>query len=263
MTDDVATTKDSTPPVVEGSVAIMYLTRGEVRFEFSQSLIALMQQKSALEVTYILGQIGSGNLAVHRNEVVAKFLTETPAEFLLLLDDDMQFPTDIIDKLYDVLDNTGLRIVGGLYGNIGTDGGMIPMAYHLHENNRLEPYSATAIGQLINKGGKSVKVWSTGAGCLLIHRSLLEDMVERYGWPMPCFDNPIVPDASGHPVVQGEDHGFFRRLIEMEEEVQVCIDVDLSHFKVMAISRQMFIDAGEKATNPLFELPTSQEEETP
>lgn len=245
-----SSTGDEIPPIVEGSVALMYCTRGDTRFEFTQSVLGLTQAKETDgRIAYVLGRIASGNLAVHRNEVVMDFLA-TPAEFLWFVDDDMQFADDTLAKLLEVHEATGCRVVGGLYSNVGLDGGIIPMAYHLTATNRVQAYSAWNIVKQLDAGAKSLLIYSTGAGCLLIHRSVLEAMVERYGLPMPCFANEIHPDSDGKLVVQGEDHTFFRRLHSMGIEAQLRLDVDVTHFKMIALTTQHLRQTADASPDP-------------
>lgn len=239
--------EETTPAIVPGSVALMYCTRGDTRFEFAQSLVAIGQaQLEGHPLMYVLGRIASGNLAVHRNEVCQDFLN-LDAEYLWMLDDDLQIGTEVLGQLFEVIDVTGLKVVGGLYSNVGLNGGVIPMAYYYSDDNRVENYTAENIGRMIANGGKSAEVDSTGAGCLLIHRSVLEEMLKRWEGPMPWFANDIVISTEGKPVVQGEDHTFFRRLREIGEKLQVRLDVDLTHFKTMAITNQFLVDAANRA----------------
>lgn len=247
---------DTIPPIVEGSVALMYCTRGEVRFEFAQSILGLVQAKETEgRISFVLGHIASGNLAVHRNEVVMEFLA-TPAEYLWFCDDDMQFGHDTLAKMIEVREATGCRVVGGLYSNVGLDGGIIPMAYWLTPSNRVQAYAPWNIVKSLDNGVKSLKIYSTGCGCLLIHRSVLEEMVAKYGLPMPCFANEIHEDSDGRPVVQGEDHTFFRRLHDMGIEAQLRLDVDVTHFKITALTTQHLRQMADANPEPNQENPT-------
>lgn len=238
----------TTPAIVPGSVALMYCTRGECRFEFAQSLVGIVNQPlEGHPLKYVLGRIASGNLAVHRNEVVADFLA-LDAEWLWMVDDDMQIAPDVLEKLFDVVEHTtNIFVVGGLYANVGLDGGVIPMTYYYSDDNRVENYSAANIGRMILKGAKSAEVDSTGAGCLLVHRSVFEVMLEKWGAPMAWFANDLIPDASGKLVVQGEDHTFFRRVREIGHKVHVRLDVDIAHFKPIALTNDQLVELSKRA----------------
>lgn len=230
------------PPLREGKVAIFYCTRGDNRMEFTQSLLALTQHSGGTIIA-AMGRIASGNLAVHRNETVEDFLM-TGAEWMWLVDDDMQFAPDTLDKLLEVTENTKEQVVGGLYCNIGLDGNLIPMAYYFDpETDRLHAYSSANIGKMIRDGGKSALVDSTGCGCLLVHREIFVGMLEQWGPPLPWFANDIAFDRETKvPVVQGEDHTFFRRLREMGHRLQLRLDVEITHYKTMAITNDHLLE---------------------
>lgn len=245
--DEVSITWDfdrsKLPPLLAGKVAIFYCTRGDTRMEFTQSLLALTQHNAGTIIA-AMGRIASGNLAVHRNETVEDFLT-TGAEWMLMLDDDMQLAPDTIDKLLEVAAVMNAQVVGGLYCNIGLDGNLIPMAYYYDaDSDRTVNYSSENIGKMIRDGGKAAVVGSTGCGCLLINREILVGMLEKWGPPMPWFANDISLDLETKvPVVQGEDHTFFRRLREMGHALHLRIDTDITHFKIMAITNQHLLDS--------------------
>lgn len=237
------------PDLQAGTTAIFYCTRGDTRMEFTQSLLALTQHShTRTKVIAAMGRIASGNLALHRNEAIEDFLI-TGAEWAWLLDDDEQIAPDTLDKLHEVADVTGVRVVGGLYSNIGMDGNLIPMAYFFDpDTDRIQNYSAANIGRMIRDGGKSALVGSTGCGCLLIHRDVIVEMLERFGAPMPWFANDIALDlVSKIPVVQGEDHTFFRRLREIGHQIHVRLDTEITHYKIMAIDNDHLVRQAEAA----------------
>lgn len=234
------------PPEVEpGSVALMYLTRGETRYEFTQSVLGAFNHDLEHDhhLRNVLGRIGSGNLAVHRNEVVSDFLNLTTCEWLWCVDDDIQLQPDTLYKLLESADTWDARVVCGLYANVGMSGDIIPMSYFINADNRIQNHSSAYIAEKLAATQKVIRVHGSGAGCLLVHRSVLEDCALKYGWPMPCFVNSVIEDTEGHPVVQGEDHGFFRRLFELDIPVILRLDVDLTHFKVIAITDQHIIQS--------------------
>lgn len=243
-TNDATSPANLNPPEVEpGTVALMYLTRGETRYEFMQSVLGVFNHDLEHDhhLRNVLGRIGSGNLAVHRNEVVSDFLNLTTCEWLLCVDDDIQLQPDTVYKLLDTAKHWEGKVVCGLYANVGMSGDIIPMSYFINSENRVQNHSAGYIAEKMAAGEKVIRVHGSGAGCLLVHRSVLEECAVKYGWPMPCFVNSIIEDSIGHPVVQGEDHGFFRRLYDLDIPVLLRLDVDLTHFKVIAITDQHII----------------------
>lgn len=220
---------------LDGRVMVAYLNPGEVRHEFAQSLLGLMNHDITHDhhIGGIYGRLASGNLAVHRNEVVEHFLT-TKHEWLLCFDADLEIAPDTADILLASALANELSVVCGLYVNVSSVGSIIPMIY-LHNAStryRTENIKAGVVAQWIEDGVDLVRADSTGAGCLLVHRSVLVTMLEKFGAPMPWFANDVAQDGDGRPVVQGEDHSFFLRLKELDIPVHVHLGVELTHMKV-------------------------------
>ena len=107
----------------------------------------------------------------------------TDASWLLFLDSDVEFPADTLDRLLEVADPEDRPIVTGVYMRIGRDGEASPCLFRsaLFEGGvQMVPYVPLPDDEIIEVDG-------CGAGMLLIHRSLLEEMLVKYGYPTPWF----------------------------------------------------------------------------
>lgn len=225
-----------------GRVVIYNLNPGEVRHEFLISCLNLVVQDSQNE-KYIAGifpRIAGGNLGIHRNECVEHFVNQLPfeCEWMLFLDSDLQVGADTLTKLFKVASPSS-PIVAGLYVNVSTDGLIIPMVYDYRpgEGNNFHPWNGDEIKKMLDDGETIAECDGVGAGCLLIHRSVIDQMVDKYGWPMPCFGNDIVFNE-GKGVVNGEDFTFCLRAKELNIPIVTILDVDLIHVKPHGITRE-------------------------
>lgn len=219
-------------------VAIFNLNPGEVRHEFFLSILNLVVTDSQTESPLIAGvwpRIGGANLAIHRNEAVEFFYNDLPFEWLLFIDSDIQVGQDTVVKLMEYADPDSAPIVSGLYVNVSIDGNIIPMGYHYEPGtgNNFVPLTAQEIAD-----NDVAVVEGVGAGCLLIHRSVIDRMIAAYGWPAPCFQNDIVEG-----VINGEDFTFCLRARELGIPILLVNTVDLVHIKPHGITKAHLMGA--------------------
>ena len=223
-------------------VALFNLNPGEVRHEFFLSCLNLVvtdSQGSRL-LAGVYPRISGGNLGIHRNEAVEFFYRDLPFDWLWFVDSDIQLGVDTLDILMRHADPETAPIVSGLYVNVAVDGTIIPMAYRYEIGNGSNFVPLTAQEILDND---TMVVDGVGAGCLLIHRSVIDKMVAAYGWPAPCFQNDIVAG-----VINGEDFTFCLRAKELGIPVLSVHTVDLTHIKPHGISKAHLLATDPKET---------------
>lgn len=219
-------------PGTEGTrVALFNLNPGEVRHEFFLSCLELVvaDSRGPRLLAGVYPRISGGNLGIHRNEAVEFFYNDLPFDWLWFVDSDIQLTSDTLDKLMEVADERTAPVVSGLYVNVSIDGNIIPMAY------RYEPGTGTNFAPIDAHDiidNDTLNVDGVGAGCLLIHRSVITRMIERYGWPAPCFQNDIVAG-----VINGEDFTFCLRCRELGIPIVSVNTVDLTHIKPHGITK--------------------------
>ena len=232
----------------DGRVALFNLNPGEVRHEFFLSCLNLVVQDSqtSKHIGGVYPRIASGNLGIHRNEAAMFFYNDLPFEWMWFVDSDIQLAASTLDKLMKVADPKTAPIVSGLYINVGIDGNIVPMVYNYGkagEQTKFYPYTPNEIASYI-ENEETILADGTGAGCLLIHRSVIERMVEYFGLPMPMFGNDIAED-----VVNGEDFTFCLRAKKLNYPIHVICFKDLSHIKPHAITAQHLIEVSQKETS--------------
>ena len=202
--------------MVQGPVMLGYVAggsgRGEaswVRAEFLQSMLNAVSGPDAdPAIGGVISSSAGPLLALGRNLLVEQFLTYD-LEWLCTIDTDIVFSTYAVSRLLEDADPIHRPIVSALY-YVFEDGKKIPAAYvNMSENEELDIHPIEDI-----KDDQIVRVFSVGAGCLLVHRSVFET---------------IKRDAAGERcwfregVIAGRDFG---------EDVSFCIRAAISSFPV-------------------------------
>lgn len=183
-------------------------------------------------------QAGTMGVAGARNEIVERFLDRTDGDLLFMIDTDMGFGPDILDRLLSVVDPETTPVVGGLCfalkrdprGSSGVGNGvryrMIPTLYEYVEL----PDEVGFRSILDYERDTLVRVAGTGAACLLIHRNVLTEIRSAHGdtW----FDPIQHPTGSkGKPRTFSEDLSFCLRVAAVDQPVHVYTAAQTTHHK--------------------------------
>lgn len=236
----------TTPPRKAATVLPAYLHPGNVSQSFSDSLVRLIAHHLTGErvAKLVSGTLalacGSGGLVQARNQVARYFLDETDADWLWMVDSDMGFQPDTIERLVAVADPVERPVVGGLcfgVNNIEPDG---------MGGLKIRPFPT--LYEWVNKpdgtlGWKVrrdyppetlVQVGGTGAACLLVHRSALEKVRADAGdaW----FDRAVLTDGT----LVGEDLSFCFRLAKMSIPLFIHTGVKTTHHKQIWIGEDEY-----------------------
>lgn len=190
---------------------------------------------------------GTGGIPQGRNEVTREFLDSTDGEWLWMVDADMGFAPDTVDRLVDAADEHHRPVVGGLCfaqrraaaGDFHSEiNGIVPTIYDYIETGDevgFAPVEQYPLGQLVPTAG-------TGAACLLAHRRVLRKMRAQFGdaW----FDLMTHPTGAvgGGPRTFSEDLSFCVRLAAIDEPLFVDTRVRTVHHKGgLWLSEEMFL----------------------
>ncbi len=173
-------------------------------------------------------------VAKARNEITTMYQRGT-AEYLLFIDDDMGFPATLVQQMLMVADPAERPIVGALCFAHRTEGfdeetnaeffGMIPT---LSVWDRADDDTIIGFKTWADYPRNAlVRVESTGAACVMIHRSVIETMQQKYAnnWWTQIY-HPTRPGE-----VFGEDTSFFLRAQECDFPLHVHTGIKTSHDK--------------------------------
>lgn len=156
-------------------VVIGYLQPGRVHGAFMESVLDLLVYDVAFHRRIVDGggrlafQAGA-NLSGPRNSLVRRFLEFGKADWLWMVDSDMTFAPDTVERLLEFSDPAEAPIVGGLCFGFDEQGDIQPTLFGLTGDEespqviRYHEWPPEAMFQ----------VAATGAACLLIHKGALE-----------------------------------------------------------------------------------------
>lgn len=167
---------------------------------------------------------GTGGIVDGRNDVAERFLDDTDGEWLFMVDTDMGFADDTVERLIASADPVTRPVVGALAFALRRESrsgalhaenyGIIPTLYsyaEIDDEVGFMPMADYPRGELVQVAG-------TGAACLVIHRTVLHRMREKNG---AVWFDPVT-----HPT---GDKGKRRRF---SEDLSFCIRVQDLGFKV-------------------------------
>ena len=210
-----------------------YIHPDFVRAEFMASVLA-MTRKASTAIDEVLTAHSGPLIAGPRNELVARFLLEQRAPWLLMVDTDMVFTPDALDRLLAAADQRARPIVGGLCYSQETDGEQLPTAYELQPH---ADGAATFARYTTWPENDVFEVGATGAAFLLVHRYVFERIAR--GWaPGKC--DPIWPwfkETAMGTRRMGEDLTFCLRARSARYKIYVHSGVQVGHMKSTMVGK--------------------------
>lgn len=226
----------------EGAVAVGFLDGGHwsACFGLSYRDLCLYDAASSQRVVRENGNelrnlAGSGTIPQARNRVARVFLESTDAEWLWFVDTDMGFAPDTVDRLVKSADPALRPVVGGLaFACLRQPGGPF-----YGERFVIQPTLYAYVDKGDEVGFQSIRdyprdqvvqVGGTGSACILIHWTVLDQMLDRFG---PSWYDPIVHPSGlkGQPRTFSEDLSFCVRLAAMDIPLHVDTSVQTTHEK--------------------------------
>lgn len=185
---------------------------------------------------YVRKYAGTMGVAAARNEIARYFLNQD-ADWLFMVDSDMGFAPDTVDRMIQSADLNNVQILGGLCfaQKIDPD---LPMGEFQAARFRIQPtlYRYVEVESTGERGFQSItkykrdayqQVAATGAACVLVHREALEAIgPEPF---MPITD----PTAGGHgtPRTFSEDLSFCVRANAAGLTIGVDTSIKTTHYK--------------------------------
>jgi GT2 family glycosyltransferase len=229
-----------------GATLVAYLHPNKVSHNFSDSLMRLVAYDAAHSGRVIatggpvMMRCGTGGLIEARNQVMTTFLDGTSAEWLFMVDADMGFAPDTVERLVEAADPVERPVVGALcfaLREVMTDGLQgfkvrpLPTLYGWAQKPDGE--SGFTVQRRYPKDSV-VRVAGTGAACLLVHRTAAEKVRAQSGDRF--FDR--VEYASGKAV--SEDLSFCYRLAKADVPIHVHTGVKTNHHKEFWVGEEEY-----------------------
>jgi len=222
---------------VTDTVTVGFLHPGHYAACFARSLqdlylhdLANSQRMFSHDAGEFAEQCGSGGIVSGRNLLATKMLEVSSADWLFMVDSDMGFARDTVDRLIESADPVDRPVVGGLAFAHKTDGRKElngirykcqPTIYDFVE---LE-HEAGVVARVDYVRDAVVPCGGTGGACLLIHRNVIELIRDQYG---ETWFNPIT-HAKG--TTFSEDLSFCIRVAGVGVQLHVDTGVKTTHDK--------------------------------
>jgi GT2 family glycosyltransferase len=204
---------------------IAYIHPGTVRAEFMRSMLNLVVACHDRVEAVISLQSGP-TIASARNDVVGMFLADHKAPWLWMLDTDMVFTPDALERLVAAAHPKERPIVGALCYKEGVDG-PLPTIYELVTQ---ADGSAAFANYDVWPENEVFQVGGTGAACLLIHRDALKRVASGWGDKVDRVFPWFRESTMGARAV-GEDLTFCLRAQSAGLPVYVHTGVQVGHMK--------------------------------
>ena len=236
--------------MIPGAVTVGYLHPGRYAACFAESLFDMFLHDitGPGRMLHAHGKMAkecaANGIVSGRNEL-ARLTIAGEAEWLFMVDSDMGFAADTVERLIEAADPVERPVVGGLcFANKVSEKkdffGMAfecqPTVYHFVDL----PDKVGFAPMFDYPRDQMVPCAATGGACVLIHRTVLEAILAKYGarW----FD--CIEHAKG-PTVFSEDLSFAIRVAGCDFPMFVHTGVKTTHDKGAAFIDEPFFDAQE------------------
>lgn len=207
------------------SVTVGWIDNGNTRGEFTEAVTRLAAYETAKGRLVSVLRVQAGPLVeVGRNKLVEQFL-QTGADWLMMVDTDMVFDYDSVERLLRLADVDTAPVVGGLCFGVNQELGQFPTIYKQVDG---QPQVQRTVPD------HPVIVDATGAAFLLTHRTIFETF--RRDDYAPWFHRRFVPDTDVHEGGWlGEDISWCFHLTDKGVHVWVDPAVEAGHIKPVVV----------------------------
>jgi hypothetical protein len=222
--------------MIPGTVSVGFLHPGQYASCFAESCVDMLlydlshNMRMSRDGGWLALRCTATQIVEGRNKLASIICDQSEAEWLFMVDSDMGFGEDTVDALIAVADPVDRPVVGALYFTLGDDGPApfygrrfwcTPAIYRWRNN---EPHQPDLVPHYSYTRNDVTRCDATGAGCLLIHRSVLEQMRAKFGdeW----FDPIKISDKT-----YGEDLSFCFRLLLLGVPLFVHTGIKTTHDK--------------------------------
>lgn len=230
------------------AVTAAYVHDIEVAYSWHSSFVNMISHdlnnhQRIIRGGYMGVRYGTGGIVEARNLVAKRFLASDRADWLWWIDTDMGFAPDTVDRLMEVADPAKRPVVGGLcFANkeVEPDGlggyrtAPSPTIFYFTEAEGKSGFNAAKEfpdDELLHCQG-------TGSACLLIHRSALQAVHDKYG---DTWYDTIPARQLGTVSTISEDLAFCVRLGSLGIPIHVHTGVKTTHLKPIWLSHEHFL----------------------
>lgn len=235
----------------KATVCVSWISPGEVRHEFAESLMAMnlhFSENNRKVIRAFVGLQSGPRIAEARSKVVDAFAS-TGAEWLLMIDADMVWEGDALDRLLETADPVDAPIVGGLCFGGRADRDMFPTIYSVVAGDDGEFHGVNAVTEY--PADSVIKVGATGAAFLLVHRDVFAKMRKAFGRLPNGEANPYpwFVEASNGGKPYGEDISFCIRALALDIPIYVDTRVKVGHIKTRVLDESSYRDQVDRASS--------------
>jgi hypothetical protein len=212
------------------TVVVGWVDGGNTRGEWAEAVSKLVAYETWRNNLVSVVRVHSGpQMEEGRNLLVERFL-ETDAEWLFMVDTDMVFDHDAVERLLATAAAQDVLMVGGLCFGINTEFGQFPTMYRT-----IDGMPHVLFGELDGV----VPVDATGAAFTLTHRSLFED--HRREGPHPWFHRKEIAATDVHPGgILGEDLSWCWHLRSEGVAIMVDTSVEAGQIKPSTVGTRSY-----------------------
>lgn len=208
---------------------------GQIDPAFHHSLLQLVtyeKDSGRLDHPGWLIAVQTTNIAHARNVIVEAFLG-TDADWLWFVDTDQVFNPNILERMVESADPVERPILSALV--MSQRAGRVVPACGLWDPNLRD----FVLPEMI----PTVQHWpvgTTGTGCVLIHRSVLEAMRDEYSDDAFVWFKYAQHDRNGQPDMMGEDYVFSLRALRLGFGSTVDTSIEAGHVKQRTLTSADF-----------------------
>lgn len=226
----------------KGTITLGIPSRGVCDAHFTRTLAELVMWDRDYGRRHLhpdqpfISVIGSTQIIHSRNTIVAKFLAQVDgADWLAFFDDDQVYPKNILEILTEAADAAERRIVGVPVWRFNSrNEGPVEVTHNV--------FDFDASGVFVDwpdalPDDTVLQVAAIGTGCMMIHRSVLEQMqqasVEAGTGSRWCWFRHVVYQPADF--AEGEDLNFCRQAWGLGIPVWAVTTVTLGHRKTITL----------------------------
>lgn len=231
------------------AVCVAFVHTDEVDFNFFFSFWQLLARDLAgngkvWRGGYSITYGGTGDLAAARNGAVKAFLEDNKADWLWFVDTDMGFGSDTVDRLLASAHPENRPVVGAMTFSAmreeedGLGGFRLLFTPVIMDWVHTDEQTGFSVRWDYPKD-ELTRCDGTGSACILIHRSVFEQVREMYTAENPQWANwysRVINPATKELV--GEDLSFCLRLLQRGIPVHVDTSVQTTHAKRLWLAQE-------------------------